>query len=142
METLKEIFKVIGEVMKDVLEIIAEAILEMVIGIVEATRFFSRFIYLTLPYIMLVIGNDVYKTRGEFALGGEIFVPPLIFLVIMLLEELYKRQRKIENTIPVPEERFTIVDGSRIEVEHERLEELLIYMQSLEDYLEEEKLLK
>ena len=96
---------------------------------------------LWFPYVCLFIGEYVCKVRNGFSIGGEIFFPLVIFIIICYVKKFLNRIGKGER-IPVPESRFTVVsDDGEITMERERLEELMVYVSELEDYLENKGLL-
>lgn len=105
-------------------------------------RYFANLISTVTPYAMYFIGQNIALTRGRFAVGGEIFIPILIAVVVYYLRQIANRSGK-GNTIPVPEKRFTEVDESTGEVTilTSRTEEMLLYMADLEDWLERRRML-
>lgn len=96
---------------------------------------------LLTPFIMYFIGQHVVLNRGYFCVGGEIFIPILILFVIYFLRSMANKYRK-GTTIPVPEERFTEVDDDgEVSIRNDRLQELILYLADLEDWLERKGLL-
>lgn len=96
---------------------------------------------LLTPFIMYFIGQYVVLNRGYFGVGGEILIPILILFVIYFLRSMANKYRK-GTTIPVPEERFTEVDDDgEVSVRNDRLQELILYLADLEDWLERKGLL-
>lgn len=94
-----------------------------------------------LPYIMLFIGQDVYEQRGEKLIGGEVFVPIIVWIVSYYSHSLARTLGKGKN-VPVPMKRFTEVDeDGQVSVEQKRLQELLLYVADVEDWLEKKGLL-
>lgn len=88
-----------------------------------------------LPYMMWYLGAYLYEERGEFAVGGELFVPLVVFLAIYFVGSFANHIGKGEN-IPVPEKRFTEVDDGEVSIPVSRQDEMLFYLADLEDYLE------
>ena len=88
-----------------------------------------------LPYLMWYLGAYLYEERGEFAVGGELFVPLVVFLVIYFVGSFANHIGKGER-IPVPEKRFTEVDDGEVSIPVSRQDEMLFYLADLEDYLE------
>lgn len=144
MDNLKEIIKVSNIIIKGIfksgIDLITETILITLEMIMHNLKLITRLLYFFLPFIMLKIGQYTYSIRGEFTIGGEVFIPFMFMFLIHALRQLHKEYFEIEKDLPIPEERFTIITGDKIEVENRRLDDLLIYMQELEDYLEEEGL--
>ena len=88
-----------------------------------------------LPYLMWYLGAYFYEERGEFAVGGELFIPLFVFLVIYFVGSFANHIGKGER-IPVPEKRFTEVDDGEVSIQVSRQDEMLFYLADLEDYLE------
>ena len=88
------------------------------------------------PYFCLWLGQHCYRVRGNFSIGSEWGLPVIVFIVFCYSKKFLKRIGK-GSSIPVPESRFTNVDeDGEINVDKKRIEELLVYMADLEDWLE------
>lgn len=96
-----------------------------------------------LPYFMWYIGADLYEQRGKFAVGGEIFIPLFVFILTYYIRQYANRIGKGER-VPIPDKRFTEPGEEEGEytVETKRMEEMIIYMSKLEDWLQRKGLLK
>ena len=96
-----------------------------------------------LPYLMWYIGANLYEQRGKFAVGGEVFIPLIIFVFTYYIGQYANRIGKGER-IPVPEKRFTEPgeEDGEYTVETKRVEEMILYMSNLEDWLQRKGLLK
>lgn len=104
-------------------------------------RNFARILNLVLPYLMYLIGQYVYEDRGNFAIGSEIFIP-IIFCMIIYYIRSYANKIGKGTTIPIPNERFTEVDDDgEVSIENNRIQELILYLADLEDWLERKGLL-
>ena len=89
-----------------------------------------------IPYIMYIIGQQVMMDRNKFTVGGEIFVPLVFAIIIYYLRSTANKMRK-GITIPLPDKRFTTVDDDgEVSIENKRVQELILYMADLEDWLE------
>lgn len=122
---------------------------EIIIDIVQAVdyfitnnlRNFAWILNFILPYLMYIIGQHVYETRGYFGVGGELFIP-IIFCVITYILRSYANKIGKGTTIPVPEKRFTEVDDyGEVSIPNNRIHELILYLADLEDWLERKGLL-
>lgn len=122
---------------------------EIIIDIVQAVdyfitnnlRNFAWILNFILPYLMYIIGQNVYETRGYFGVGGELFIP-IIFCVITYILRSYANKIGKGTTIPVPEKRFTEVDDyGEVSIPNNRIHELILYLADLEDWLERKGLL-
>ena len=119
-----------------------EAIAAIIIFITNNLMNIVRILNLILPYLMYVIGKDVYEFRGDYSVGGEIFIPIVIIIINYYLKTAANKLGK-GITVPVPIKRFTEVDdeNGEVSVEHDRLHELLLYVADLEDWLERKGIL-
>lgn len=127
-------FKIVGEITVDTFYAILYFIENNLLR-------FSNLLIFILPYIMLWIGQHVMFERGMFAVGGEIFVP-LVFTIIVYYLKSFANKLGKGTTIPLPNKRFTEVDDDgEVSVEHKRLQEMLLYVADLEDWLERKGLM-
>lgn len=96
-----------------------------------------------LPYLMWYMGVYLYRQRGKFVVGGEIFVPLVVFIVTYFIRQFANRIGKGER-IPIPEKRFTELgeEDGEYTVETNRIEEMILYMSNLEDWMQRKGLLK
>lgn len=102
---------------------------------------YANFLNLILPYIMYVVGQYVVYNRGNVGIGGEIFIP-LVFVVITYYMKSTANKVGKGITIPVPNKRFTDIDEyGEITIEYHRVQELILYMADLEDWLERKGML-
>ena len=104
-------------------------------------RNFARILSFILPYVMYVIGQNVCAERGKIAFGGELFIP-ILFCVITYYIRSYANKIGKGTTIPVPDKRFTEVDDyGEVSIPNNRIQELILYLADLEDWLERKGLL-
>lgn len=104
-------------------------------------RTFASLMDLVLPYLMYFIGQYVCKTVGYLKVGGEVFIPLGFVVVIYYLRSSANKLGK-GITIPLPHRRFSKVDeDGEVTIEHRRLNELILYVADLEDWLERKGLL-
>lgn len=102
---------------------------------------FATILNLLLPYVMYIVGQQVVLDRGYFGAGGEILIPLIFAVIIYYLRSAANKLGK-GITIPVPEKRFTQVDDDgEVSVEHNRLQEMILYVADTEDWLERKGLL-
>lgn len=102
---------------------------------------FASFLNLILPYVMYFVGQYICANRGNISVGAELFIPLVFIVVIYYLRSTANKLGK-GITIPIPEKRFTSVDDDgEVSVEHKRVQELLLYIADLEDWLERKGLL-
>lgn len=89
-----------------------------------------------LPYLMYYLGQYVYEDRGRFAIGGEALIPLLVYLLLYYIKEFANKIGK-GTTIPTPTKRFTEEhDDGEITIENSRIQELILYLNDLENWME------
>lgn len=103
---------------------------------------FANILNMILPYLMYFLGQALVVERNEVAVGGEIFIPTLFIIMIYYLKSSANKLGK-GITIPIPDKRFTEVDDDgEVSVEHKRIQELLLYVADLEDWMERKGLIE
>lgn len=131
---MKKIFEMIVDITIDAVCIVANFIKNNLMNL-------ANILNLLLPYFMLYVGQTVANGRGIIAVGGEIFIPLLFFIPIYYLKSAANKLGK-GITIPVPNKRFTQVsDDGEVSIENSRIQELLLYVADLEDWLERKDML-
>ena len=122
-------------------EIIIDAIRGILLFITNNLRNFANIIWLAAPYVMLFIGQVVYKERGYITVGGELFIPIMFLIVVHIIRSFANKIGK-GITVPTPAKRFTEVDDDgEVNIRNDRLQELILYTADLEDWLERKGLL-
>jgi len=131
---MKRFLKITGAIIHDVVQAIRYFI-------TNNLRNFVRILSFILPYIMYIIGQKVCLERGKIAFGGELLIP-IVFCVITYYIRSYANKIGKGTTIPVPEKRFTEVDDDgEVSIRNSRIQELILYLADLEDWLERKGLL-
>lgn len=105
-------------------------------------RTFANLLDLILPYLMYFIGQYVCEKIGFLNVGVEIFIP-LGFVV--LIHYIRSAANKLGKgiTIPIPNKRFTRVDeDGEVTIENRRIQELILYLADLEDWMVRKGLLQ
>lgn len=120
-------------------EITTESVYELLYFVQVNVRYMATIADVALPYVMYILGQRLTIKRGAIEIGGEIFIPVLCTVLIHYVRELANKSGK-GNTIPIPKRRFTEVsDDGEVSVENNRLQELLLYVADLEDYMERKR---
>ena len=102
---------------------------------------FSKFLDFALPYLMYIIGKCDGFTNSYLVIGLELFIPFLFCIVTFFMRSYANRIGK-GTTIPVPNKRFTEIDEyGEVSIENRRLQELILYIGDLEDWLERKGLM-
>ena len=124
-----------------ILEITIDALCAIGYFIKSNLRNFATILNIVLPYVMYFLGQHAALDRKYFAVGGELFVPILFAVFIYYLRSTANKIGK-GTTIPLPEKRFTKVeDDGEVTIESKRVQELILYLADLEDWLERKGLL-
>ena len=99
-------------------------------------RFIANLIMFANPFVSAWLVYTCYQERGYFAVGGEIFVPMLLFFVSKSFT-LAAETVKHGSRLPVPRKRFTErgEDGAVL-IDNADLHEMIVYMGELEDWME------
>ena len=127
--------------LKVILGVTLDTIANVLIFIENNLKNFANILNMVLPYLMYFVGQAVFKSRGNFGFGGEIFIP-LVFGIIIYYIRSFANKIGKGITIPVPDERFTEVDeDGEVNVRNSRLQEMILYLADLEDWLERKGLL-
>lgn len=90
------------------------------------------------PFVMFLVGEYVYADRGYWAVGGEVILP-FVFVIAGFALKSYARVSGTDHSdIPVPYRRFTKVDynSGQVDVEYDRVQEMILYMADLEDWFD------
>lgn len=123
------------------LEIILDIVHAVIYFVTHNLRNFAQLLNLILPYVMYFIGQKVCANRGQVTVGSELFIPIVVYVIIYYLRSYANKIGK-GMTIPVPEKRFTEVDDyGEVSIPNNRIQELILYLADLEDWLERKGLL-
>lgn len=103
---------------------------------------FARILNVILPYLMYFIGMWAMNKRGRYTIDMELIIPMVFLIVIYYLKTCANKIGK-GTTVPIPAKRFTEVneEDGEVSIEHDRLQELLLYVADLEDWLARKGLL-
>lgn len=131
---MKRFFSIMGA-------IIIDAVRAIDYFITSNLRNFAWILNFILPYLMYIVGQNVYAARGYLGVGGELFLPIIFYMITYVLRSYANKIGK-GTTIPVPEKRFTEVDDyGEVNIRQDRIQELILYVADLEDWLERKGLL-
>ena len=118
------------------MEVAEEAVHSVAHFVRHNVKSLGTLIELATPYLMYVLGQRLALDRGMFAVGGELFLPVCLWMIANFIKSVANKLNRGPR-IPKPAERFTEVDeDGMVSVEQERLDEMLIYMADLEDWME------
>lgn len=105
-------------------------------------RGFANILDVCCPYWMYFAGQYVQTGSDEFIYYSPfLFIPIVITLLTYYLHSAANKTGK-GNSCPVPIRRFTTVsEDGEVSIEHARLQEMLLYMADLEDWMERKNIL-
>lgn len=127
--------------MRTILGIVKEALANVGYFFRTNLRQISNVLIVLLPFLMLYIGQYVYAQRGYYAVGGEIILLLVVLFIVYVLRCIAEVTGQGDK-VPRPTERFTTVeDDGEVTIRNDRLEELILYMADLEDYMERKNML-
>lgn len=97
---------------------------------------FANIINWIVPFAMYFVGQYVVSGGNELTIGYEVLIPVAFFVLIYYLKSTANKIGK-GITIPVPDKRFTeVVDDGEVSIEQNRIQELILYVADLEDWME------
>ena len=131
--------------MKIILEILRETVYNVKSFAIRTVINVARRMNIILPYVMYFIGQYVYRKRwvysAGYTVGSELFIPAIVCVMAYFVKQ-YANKTGRGTTVPVPEKRFTDVsEDGEVSIEHDRVQELILYVADVEDYLERKGLL-
>ena len=103
-------------------------------------RNFASIISFAFPYCMYILGCEAESVLSLFS---EYFVvlPIVVFAIVFYINSAADKLGT-GNKIPVPKERFTEVDeNGEVSVRNDRVEEIILYLADLEDWMERKHIL-
>lgn len=104
-------------------------------------RNFANILSILCPYLMYFIGQYIQIDNYKFIYGPYLIIPIAIILTTYYLRSAANKTGK-GNTCPIPAKRFTDVsEDGEVSIEHDRLQELLLYVADLEDWMERKNML-
>lgn len=104
---------------------------------------FANIINWIIPYVMYFAGQHIAAGEIKVVIGPncEVLIPLIVMVFVYYLKGTANKLGK-GTKIPVPESRFTTVDGDgEASVEKNRIHELILYMADLEDWMERKGML-
>lgn len=117
-------------------EVISEGLHSVAYFAKHNLRYVGTLIEVATPYMMYVLGQKLATERGVITVGGELFVPLFLWLFANFIKGVANKVNRGAR-IPKPDVRFTEVDEDGVvTVSEDRLEELLVYVADLEDWME------
>lgn len=99
-------------------------------------------IELSAPYIMWSVVINEYERRGCFTVGGEIFIPLVLFFFSSVMKRVANKGG-YGNDVPVAKKRFTQEEEyGEITIREEDVQEVILYLNDVENYIEKKGLQK
>lgn len=130
LEGIKKLIALTGEIIYD-------GIANVIDFLGNNLRNIARILEISLPFYMYYAGINS---------NGDYHIEDISFAIIIILLNAYFRTlaNKIGKgiTIPIPDKRFTEVNDGEASIENDRVQELILYLADLEDWMERKGLLK
>ena len=131
---MSKVYKIIREVTIDFLHATAYFL-------TSNMRSFANFLSISCPYLMFFLGQYVCTGGIKLAFSFYLFIPIIVVFVSYFLHSAANKTGK-GNACPVPDRRFTSVsEDGEVSIENNRLQELLLYVADLEDWMERKNIL-
>lgn len=131
---MSRMFEIISEILIDALHTISYFL-------TSNMRNFANILTISCPYLMFFLGQYIQTGSLDFVYSGELIIPLVFTLLAYFLHSAANKTGK-GNACPVPHRRFTTVDDDgEVSIENSRLQELLLYMADLEDWMERKNIL-
>lgn len=128
---------------KIIIDITVEAFYSFIYFIESNLLVFANILELIVPYIMYFAGQYVMIMYGkqEIMVGSEVLIPLVFAILIYYLRSAANKLGK-GMILPIPDKRFTEVDDDgEVSIENKRIQELLLYVADLEDWMERKGML-
>ena len=127
--------------MKNVMKMLADITKSLMAEVTYCATFNMRYVAALIevmcPFGMYFLGQQLALERGYFTIGGEIAIPIIVVILVYYMRELSNKRNKGTH-IPIPHKRFTEVDNDtgEVNIRQDRVQELILYVADLEDWLE------
>lgn len=127
--------------MKNIMKMLTDATKSLVAEVTYCVTFNMRYVATLIeamcPFGMYFLGQRLALERGYFDIGGEIAIPIIVIILVYYMRELSNKCNK-GTRIPLPHKRFTEVDNDtgEVNIRQDRVQELILYVADLEDWLE------
>lgn len=104
--------------------------------------FFGHVLNVMLVYGMYYIGMISCQQRGRIKVGIEIVIPILVMALSSFCKSFANKIGK-GSIVPIPMKRFTEYDeeSGEVTVEKNRIQEMILYVADVEDWLERKGML-
>lgn len=132
--------------MRSLFEVVGEVTAEMFGGIAYnikkyGIRYAAILLEISNPYVMYFLAQYLIASRGRVVFGSELLIPFVFWYMSKLLRKVAIRLNG-GLKVPAPNKRFTEVDeDGMVSVDNNRVEEMLLYVADLEDWMETRGLL-
>ena len=123
-------------------ETIVSVFEDMIVNAVYQIKRYMFVIYsiakLCLPFICIAIGQSL---NGNISFNFWYVYVAIIMIVMDVIHRISNKEG-FGDEIPVPSERFTTVsEDGEASIESNRLQEMILYVSNVEDYLESRRLM-
>jgi len=119
-----------------VLEVIKEVWFVVIYTIKSNLYVMGKMLEFSIPYIMWYLTISLYEERGQFAVGGEMFLPVLLFFICGVIRKASNKKGQ-GNEFPVANKRFTTEEEyGEVTISEDDIQEIILYLNDVENYIE------
>ena len=98
-------------------------------------KYLIKLIDISIPYIYAYISILLYRERNNFIIGYEVLIPIIAYIILSVLNNFLNKINKGYD-IPLPRERFTTLnDNGNVSVDNSSINDIILYLYDLEEYL-------
>lgn len=99
-------------------------------------KYLLKLIDISIPYIYAYISILLYRERNNnIIIGYEVLFPIIAYIILLVLNNFLNKINR-GNDIPIPRERFTILnDNGNVSIDNSSVNDIILYLYDLEEYL-------
>lgn len=126
--------------MSVIFEVVVDAVESLIYFIQNNLNNFANIINMLLPFVMFYVGYNSTHQSVKIVAMLWVLIPVLTGVLVYMLRHCANKIGK-GTTMPMPEKRFTSVDDfGEASVDVDRVQELILYVADLEDWIERKHL--
>lgn len=127
-----------------------DALTEVIGELFYEVRYYTKRLVSTLPlliivatpYLMFMAGEIVGDEQGTGVISSWVFTPIALYILAYLIDKVVRKAHNKTTSCPIPTKRFTEEsEDGEINIDTNRLQELIVYMADLENWFERKGLM-
>lgn len=124
------------------LEVIGELFYEVCYYTKKVVSALPLLIVVATPYLMFMAGEIVGDEQGTGVISSWVFTPIVLYILAYLIDKVVRKAHNKTTSCPIPAKRFTEEnEDGEINIDTNRLQELIVYMADLENWFERKGLM-